>query len=349
MTMKNSLISVIMPVYNVDKYIKKCLDSLLAQTYKNFEVICINDSSPDCSGQIVSMYSDFDSRIKLISNDKNIGAGLSRNKGVDLATGDYVLFLDPDDWLEENALEILVKNIDLYNYPDVVKYRYKNFDNISGKITDSQKIDINYTGKLFNPQSSPEILEYWASGTFSILKKEFLISNNIKFNNYDCIEDVEYSIDVISNAKNVLFIEDKILNYRKNREESSSSKMIKSADKIISGVKYAKECGLNHSSEFENSLLRYIYRYMFSILIDAYKSGNLTFEQLKKDIYENVDYEVISEKKLPNTNYHMYLYKRIIGWKKVYFDAYIRLKDMFPIVFRAYSVAKKLLNKALFN
>ena len=94
-------ISIIVPIYNVESYLKRCLDSLINQTYSNIEIILINDGSTDLSGDISSKYAKIDKRIKLI-NSSNKGVSCARNKGLELASGDYIMFVDPDDYIELN-------------------------------------------------------------------------------------------------------------------------------------------------------------------------------------------------------------------------------------------------------
>ena len=93
------LFSIIIPVYNVEKYLRDCLDSVLAQTYPDWEAVCVNDGSTDGSSVILEEYSSKDSRFKVF-NQANGGLSLARNTGLDEAKGDYILFLDSDDWLE---------------------------------------------------------------------------------------------------------------------------------------------------------------------------------------------------------------------------------------------------------
>lgn len=101
-----SKISVIIPCYNVEKYLDKCMQSILSQTLSDIELICINDGSTDDSLKLLNQYAASDSRITVI-NKKNEGVGIARNCGLKLATGEYVYFVDPDDWLEN--LEVLAK------------------------------------------------------------------------------------------------------------------------------------------------------------------------------------------------------------------------------------------------
>lgn len=109
----NELISIIVPVYNVEKYLNQCLDSVCMQTYKNLEIILIDDGSTDKSGEICDEYAAKDNRI-IVIHKENIGVSDSRNKGLDIATGNYIGFVDSDDWIEFNMFEILYKGIKEY-------------------------------------------------------------------------------------------------------------------------------------------------------------------------------------------------------------------------------------------
>src|SRR5690554_3902513 len=117
--MANPEISIIIPVYNVEKYISRCLDSILNQTFQDFEIILINDQTPDNSIKIAEEYAQQDTRIKILHNEENSGAGWSRMVGYSNALGEYITFCDPDDYLPENALEILHNAMSLDNDADI--------------------------------------------------------------------------------------------------------------------------------------------------------------------------------------------------------------------------------------
>ena len=121
---KGALISVIIPVYNVEKYLKKCLDSVINQTFRNIEIICINDGSTDNSLQILNEYAEKDSRIKIV-NKQNGGLSSARNAGLDIAEGEYCYFVDSDDWIELNTLEKMY-NIIISNDVDTVVHNAIN-------------------------------------------------------------------------------------------------------------------------------------------------------------------------------------------------------------------------------
>ena len=105
--MNNPLISVIIPVYNVEDYLERCLDSVTSNTYRNLEIICVNDGSPDNCQVILERYAKEDSRIKVISQ-ANKGLSAARNAGIDISKGDYLYFLDSDDWIHQNAFNVLL-------------------------------------------------------------------------------------------------------------------------------------------------------------------------------------------------------------------------------------------------
>ena len=104
--MQNKNVSVIIPVYNVEKYLRLCVDSVLAQTYENLDIILVDDGSKDGSGEICDGFAQRDSRIRVI-HQKNAGAGAARNAGIAQAKGDYVVYVDADDTIERNYLELL--------------------------------------------------------------------------------------------------------------------------------------------------------------------------------------------------------------------------------------------------
>lgn len=120
---KDKIISVIVPVYNVEKTIRKCLDSILSQTYKNLEIILVNDGSTDNSGDICKEYYKKDSRIVMI-NKQNGGLSSARNAALDVMNGSYVAFVDSDDWIENNFIEKLYEDICEFDCDIAIGYTF---------------------------------------------------------------------------------------------------------------------------------------------------------------------------------------------------------------------------------
>ena len=116
-------ISVIIPVFNCEKYLDICITSVLMQSYQDYEIICIDDKSTDDSLTILKKYAKNDNRIKILTNDVNKGPGYCRNKGVDVAEGRYIFFLDSDDWINEEEMFS-------ESYYDRLEFLYKRFDEL---------------------------------------------------------------------------------------------------------------------------------------------------------------------------------------------------------------------------
>ena len=171
-------ISIIVPIYNASKYLKKCLDSLVNQTKKELEFILINDGSTDDSESIIKSYND--SRIKYFKRS-NHGIGKTRNFGINKSTGKYIMFLDSDDYLEENACEVLYEKIDKEKLDLVVCdfYRVVNDSNAIEKITSFKNTSLkDNPNLLLNVNLAP-----WNK----IYRSDLIKNNNIKF-----IEDLKY-------------------------------------------------------------------------------------------------------------------------------------------------------------
>jgi len=219
------LISVIIPAYNVEEYIHVCLNSVLSQTYHDFEIICINDGSTDSTAEILEYFAHKDSRIKILENDSNMGPGYSRNRGLDEAKGKYISFLDGDDWLSPKSFELLIEkaqkdNLDLLLFKNVVYYeeprefgREKYYDmkfmnKFENKVFDHWDLDKT---KLFVMSNAPWNKFYLRS---------FLDENKIRFPNENLIhEDNPFFYKVITSAERVSII-DKYLHNRRRRPDS---------------------------------------------------------------------------------------------------------------------------------
>lgn len=154
----NELISIVVPIYNVEKYLKRCLDSLVNQTYKNIEIILVNDGSTDNSLEICKEYSKNDSRIKIVSK-KNEGLGMARNTGIDNADGEYICFFDSDDFVEIDAIEKM-HNVIIKEQPQIVCFGFKKLDKngdiINTYIQDANKM--NFYGDDVINEFLPELI-----------------------------------------------------------------------------------------------------------------------------------------------------------------------------------------------
>ena len=133
------LISVIVPVYNVERYLPRCIESILKQTYTNFELILVDDGTPDRSGIICDRYAEKDSRIRVIHKE-NGGVSTARNAGIDAAKGEWITFVDSDDWVSVKYLELLAECLDQNDYDLIVGAKENRGVHIISQGTDPKTI-----------------------------------------------------------------------------------------------------------------------------------------------------------------------------------------------------------------
>ena len=173
-------VSVIIPIYNVEKYLRECLDSVVNQTLRDIEIICVNDGSPDNCGAILDEYAQRDSRIKVI-NKENGGYGHTCNMGLEYATGEYVAIVEPDDYIDKRMYEELY-DIAIQNNSDVVKSSY--YDNLQSVektvIEKIEWVDFIPEDRSFTIYEYPHFLYYHPSIWSCIYKREFLNRHNIR-------------------------------------------------------------------------------------------------------------------------------------------------------------------------
>ena len=185
--------SIIIPVYNVEKYLRKCLDSIANQTYSDFEAICVNDGSTDNSLAILTEYSRKDGRFKVVSQE-NQGQGVARNYALMLATGEYIGFVDPDDWVELNWLQEVADKISKTN-ADLIEFNYyENFESDGREKVHKDKIHLN-SNKVFNFKTSKKYLLGNCLAVWNkFIKIGIIKKNNIKFPAAKRSEDTIFSL-----------------------------------------------------------------------------------------------------------------------------------------------------------
>ena len=235
-------ISIIVPAYNAEKYIGKCLDSLVNQTKKELEFIIVNDGSKDNTEKVVKEYKD--DRIKYFKN-KNQGIGKTRNFGIEKATSKYIMFLDSDDYLDETACEKLFNKAEKNKLDIVICDFYKEYDD--GRIEEIINPPFKDSSLKDNPDIITEYLCPWAK----IYKRSLLIDNSIRFVEDLKYEDAPFVIEALDKANKIGKI-DECLNYyliHGNSETTVRDKrcfdILKIIDKIRTYTKdkdYLKEC-----------------------------------------------------------------------------------------------------------
>lgn len=220
------LFSVIIPVYNAEKYISRCLQSLSSQTMTNYEVIIVDDGSNDHSIEICRKYQIKFCYCNIISHSKNMGASIARNSGIKYATGDYIIFLDSDDTLSPYFFEILTTKIKQYGYPDILEFlmtyiEKNNFCSIQGTILEEGVYDRQFLKDIFIPVHlecvKNEKYSYTLFNTLRVIRRHLVIENNIMFNvNVKRWEDWAFAIKVFLCARNMVVIKIPLYNYFEN-------------------------------------------------------------------------------------------------------------------------------------
>lgn len=232
----NPLISIIVPTYNVEKYIRTCIESILAQTYRNVEVIIVNDGSTDQSLAVISDLICSHHNVKVI-NQKNQGVSVARNTGIDVATGKYITFVDPDDKIMPGFVSSLYQIADKTG-ADIVRGSFRDFN---GNIPKDWVPDFNVPtncGTIVLDQllSSNISFVVWSS----IYRLDFINSNHIRFTPGIVVyEDIDFTTRAYMLAKLVATSPEPNYAYRRNRQGSvlttnNAQKMSLSEEKVIS-------------------------------------------------------------------------------------------------------------------
>ncbi len=280
----NPKISIIMPVYNAEKYMNKSINSIIRQTLEDIELICINDCSTDKSLKKLQEYRKEDKRIKIINNKVNSGPGRSRNKGIKKALGKYICFLDSDDWLEKNACEILYTKAEKENADIVfIKPKFVFTDKI---ILDKRLLnEKDYFNKEKVLRSTLQRKIAWAPWS-KLIKRKLLTENKIYFPDIYVAEDMDFSCKVIYYAKRITLEKEYLYNYYLHEGSLTS---YANAERRINNYfesidlleNFLKEKNL--SEKYEND---FIYFKLYNYLA-IYGVLNNTKDKLNKDKYKN--------------------------------------------------------------
>ena len=242
----NPKVSVIVPVYNTEKYIRECLDSIVNQTLKDIEIIIINDKSPDNSLSIINEYQKQDERIVLIDKKVNEGVGKARNDGIKVAHGDFVIFMDSDDlYSNDTALEHL--------YNAAVENNVKVSAGRRESLTEEGKIE------LFNNPLIEYDLSFGQEGLMNykdfqydygyqcyLINRRMLKENNILFPLYSRFQDPPFFVKTMYAANEYFFIDESVYRYRllPSSSKISMKKTLDMLDGIVDNICFAKENGL---------------------------------------------------------------------------------------------------------
>ena len=214
-------VSVLVPVYNVEEYLEQCLKSIINQTLKDIEIICINDGSKDNSLNILKEYSKLDSRIKLIDKE-NSGYGDSMNQALEIAQGKYIAIVESDDFVEKEIFENLY-NLAEENDCDIVKSDWYDYFTATNSSYKNTKVAQKKCNEVLSPLNNPEILSIQPSLWSAIYKRDLIEKNNIRFlpSPGASYQDTSFTFKVFALAKRVYLTDRAYMYYRQDNAASS--------------------------------------------------------------------------------------------------------------------------------
>lgn len=307
-------ISVILPIYNVEDYLEECINSILNQTMKEYEVILVNDRSTDKSEIIAKRYAEKHENIRLINHATNLKQGAARNTGLKVAKGKYVLFLDPDDIIDNRLFELCYQKAEINNL-DFVSFGYKILfeDNLNSK---EKKYHKGFVNDIISAEEiiegkklfTEEILEVGICGSIwrEFYRRDFLIENQIRFREGLQYEDGDFYFETLMKAKRVMNIPEELYIYRK-RLDSVTTRIVKLSDvealeKMITrildiiNIEELKEYRFKSAIErFVNNFF-FIEMHLFKVLDVSCNSeeeikliNKSKYKFLRKYLYEYVD------------------------------------------------------------
>lgn len=233
---KNALVSVIVPIYNVEKYLDECLDSIQGQTYKNLEIICINDGSTDSSLDILKRHAAEDSRIRIIDKE-NGGYGVGCNLGINEANGTWLSIVEPDDWIDKRMYQDMLEFAGTFpERLDIIKTPWWNvdkWDNPSKQTVNPCKLNkrIKTSEKPFTLEENTLLIEIHPGIWSALYNKDFLDENNIRFPEYPGAgwADNPFLVHTMCAAKAIVYLDKPYYYYRADLKGSTLNHATKDA------------------------------------------------------------------------------------------------------------------------
>lgn len=305
------MISVIVPIYNVELYLPTCLESILSQTYQDLEIILVDDGSPDNSGRICDEYAKKDSRISVI-HQKNAGQSGARNTGLDMARGEYVTFVDADDYIESDAYEILMTEVARTNV-DILLFGHNLIKDCNERDTKSKKHEIKST-ILGSDELWYEVFGNLNNAVWNKLyKRELIGRKRFKLGLFHG-EDLLFNLEYINECSSALLISLPLYNYVKREGSVTTSNFSKKKlDEIVS-KDFARELILKYCPKMLSIAEIFCFRARMNVIRSIYRSGkeHENVELLKQlNSYIDCHYLGISKYLKLKEKIEYFLYKNI--------------------------------------
>ncbi len=341
-------VSIIIPVYNAEKCLERCLNSIINQTYKNIEIICINDGSKDESLLLLKSYQEKDSRL-IIIDQHNAGVSVARNVGIKRSTGKYITFVDADDWLEENAIECLYEEI-VRQKVDVVRGNF--FINIDSENNES----MCYSSELKNKKIltvqddfGQIFIDKLLDGSIKcyvwlLMVKKDCIDNTSLFKEGICyMEDVIFYIELMNKIESIYFLDKPLYHYYCNPTSCSNAKefFIRNIYNVLKVDKYITEIVKNSKYKTELSLeirkafnVKTIMGYLYAMYL-SYDDKDILKKEIDNLLNDKEIYNLLSTANLNllSQNFKKYVEKVLLN---------LLLKKDYRTLFMFYNLRKSL-------
>lgn len=275
-------LSIIVPVYNVEKYVRQCIESIISQTFNDYELIIVDDGSTDSSGEICDTYNGV-KKIRVFHKE-NGGLSSARNYGIKMSTGQYLMFVDGDDYLFENtALSRVMEAIDS-EHCDVVQYKIVQYFEKAKKYVHQSDIKDYDEHGLFN-----KLKKMNADGNFSIsacdkiVKKDILVTNNILFDEGLLSEDIDWSLRLYQHVKNIVISNNDVYAYRQQRKGSiTSGNNMERSNSLFTIIKYWY-CHEYPDEKMKQLYLSFLaYQFLILLVISGYRKEYREYRSILK-------------------------------------------------------------------
>ena len=331
-------VSVIIPIYNVEKYLRQCLDSVVNQTLQDIEIICVNDGSTDSSGKIAEEYAKQDGRIKVIHKE-NSGYGASMNIGLAASNAEYIGILESDDIAKPNMFEFLYNLAVKYDC-EVVKSDFYLYYSKNNKLIKNDCLKDRKINKVTNIQEDIGILSICPSIWSAIYKKEFITNNNIRFLETAgaSYQDTSFYHKVMLTAKRVFLTEEAFVLYRQDNENSS----VNSKGKVYCIVDEYKE---DHNFIEKQPELKQYEQYIYMLQFKGYSWNVERLSDKFKEEFYNYFYEEFKnyyDNKLLQNEFYLYLdyvdFDSFLKNPKAYYKKYFKYKNRLTPLEQIFSI-----------
>ena len=320
-----SKVSIIVPVYNVEKYLDKCLNSLVNQTLKDIEIIVVNDGSPDNSSKIIEKYKTKYSNIKVLNQD-NQGLSDARNNALHLVKSDYIMYVDSDDYINEDMVEKMY-SVSINEDSDVV-------------ICGNNVVDENYSilsSSFPNNRTYKNSIEKIIFGNMCVwnklYKKDLIVKNKFKFRSRVWYEDIDFSFKVCTSAKKISFLDENLYNYLLRENSIMSSKNLERNLEILSTfeeiINYAKKKQI--FKEYYNEIEFLNIDHIYISTITRILLSNSTQKKQKEIISKIINY---INSNFPRYKNNIYIKKLSRNRKIIFYSIYFKQYWLVRLIFK---------------